>query len=206
MLTAYLVPAGPTNLSPNGELLGINNPPLSKDGTAYADRVADSLRPLVLEAVFAGPLSRQYATAQRIALPHSMPVRIEKDLIDINYGSWSGRTWRSIEKDHRQLFEKLRKAPHRFRFPSGEKVKKSARHVRNFSTHLLGNFGTGNIVIVGDDLVLMILASQISRVDFAELEPWKSSRGEITILECEPGSCSIKTLRGIGMSSKTTAK
>lgn len=196
MLTLHLVPVGATDLSKNGELLGINNPALNSAGVMHADAVAVLVKGLVLEAVFSGPLKRQLVTARRIALPHSLPVRTEKSLMDINYGSWSGRSWVEIRALESNLISKLDKSPHRFRFPSGEKTKKSWKRLQSFVRYLLGNFGVGDVVVVADDFVIMMLVSLIAGIDFIALEPLKLSNGGITVIDCDQGKCQLRILRG----------
>lgn len=196
MLTIHLVPVGTTDLSPNGELLGLNNPPLNSAGIQHADAAADLLKETVLEAVFSGPLKRQLVTARRIALPHSLPVRTEKNLMDANYGGWSGRTWVEICGKEANLISKLGKSPYRFRFPSGEKVKKSSKRLQSFAHYMLGNFGVGHVVVVADEFIITMLVSLITEADFISLEPWKPSNGGTTIIDCDHGKCQIRVLRG----------
>ncbi len=196
MLTIHLVPVGATDLSQNGELLGLNNPPLNSAGVLHADEAADLIRETVLEAVFSGPLKRQLVTARRIALPHSLPVRTEKNLMDVNYGGWSGRTWVELRNNETNLFSKLGSSPHRFRFPSGEKMKKSWKRLQSFARYLLGNFGVGHVVVVADEFIIMMLVSLITEADFIGLEPWKPSDGGTTIIDCDQGKCQIRVLRG----------
>jgi broad specificity phosphatase PhoE len=203
MLTIHLVPVGATDLSPNGELLGINNPALNSAGVLHADTVAGLIKDVVLEAVFSGPLKRQLVTARRIAMPHKLPVRTEKNLMDVNYGSWSGRTWVEIRAKETNLILKMDKSPHRFRFPSGEKTKKSWKRLQNFAHYLLGNFGVGNVVVVADDFVIVMLASLIAGTDFIGLEPWKPSNGGVTVIDCDQGKCQIKVLRGTKLSESS---
>jgi broad specificity phosphatase PhoE len=206
MLTIHLVPVGATDFSPNGELLGINNPALDSAGVSHADAVANLLKDIVLEAVFSGPLKRQSITARRVAMPHSLPVRTEKNLMDVNYGSWSGRTWGEIRAKETNLILKLGKSPHRFRFPSGEKTKKSWKRLQNFAHYLLGNFGVGHVVVVADDFVIMMLVSLIAGADFTGLEPWKPSNGGVTVIDCDQGKCQIRVLRGTKMSNSSPSQ
>ena len=203
MLTIHLVPVGATDFSPNGELLGINNPVLNSAGVSHADAVADLLKDIVLEAVFSGPLKRQLVTARRVAMPHSLPVRTEKNLMDINYGIWSGRTWGEIRGKETNLILKLDRSPHRFRFPSGEKTKKSWKRLQNFAQYLLGNFGVGHVVVVADGFVIMMLVSLITGADFIGLEPWKPSNGGVTVIDCDQGKCQIRVLRGTKVSNSS---
>jgi len=197
MMTIYLIPVGKTQLSPKDELLGINNPSLSSAGKSHADEAAKILAPIILEAVFSGPLKREVETAERIAEAHSIPVRKERDLRDVNYGAWCGRTWDSIETNEAQIFAKLLRSPQKFKFPTGDKVRISGKRVQSFVSRLLANYGTGNIAIVADDFIIFMLMSQIAKVELSVMEPWKPSGGKISILECDEGKCAVKCLRGV---------
>ena len=195
MLEIYLVPPGETDLSGNGEILGINNPPLNERGLRYAEEKAGDFKPDVLEAVFTGPQKRQLVTARRISKPHDLPVRVEKRLRDINYGSWSGKSWEEIERQFPKESSRLR-GKTRFRFPSGEKLKRASKRVVIFSNEIRTNFGTGIIIIVADDFVCSIMIGHLTGIPLKNLEPWVPSRDGTSLLECEHGRCVLRMLRG----------
>lgn len=195
MLSIYLVPSGETDLSSNGEILGINNPPLNVSGLRYAESKAEEFGPAVLEAVFSGPQKRQLVTARRIAKPHDLPVRIEKRLRDINFGIWSGKSWKEIEQQFPKEMSKLRKKT-RFRFPGGEKLKKASKRIVIFSNEIRTNFGTGILMIVADDFVCWIMIAHLTKIPLKDLEPWIPSKGGVSLLECEHGKCVLRMLRG----------
>ncbi|MDH4122495.1 MAG: histidine phosphatase family protein [Thermoplasmata archaeon] len=196
MLTLYIVPPGRTDYSPYGELLGINNPPLSLEGVKYCEMVSEKIKPLILEAVISGPLKREFVTGKIIGSPHNLPVRTERNLRDVNYGRWSGKTMQALSQEEPKLFNKLRSTPGKFKFPSGDKVKKGWRRVREFTYQFRLNFGTGNVVIVTDDFVSMMIASQLTRTPLENLEPWKSSEGELSIIKLDQDKWAIDRLRG----------
>jgi len=196
MLRLYLIPPGSTDLSKSEELLGLNNPPLNLDGVKHSEGISESLKSLILEAVISGPMKREFVTAKIIGSPHNLPVRIEKNLRDINYGSWSGKSFKALESEERQLMAKLKSSPGRFKFPSGEKIKKAGRRIREFTYHFKLNFGTGNIVIVVDDFISMILISQLTMNPFSNFEPWKSTEGKMSVLSMEDDVWKIESLRG----------
>lgn len=196
MMKVYLIPPGATEFSKSGELLGLNNPPLSLDGVNQAERISQLLKPLVLEAVICGPLKRHMVTAKIIGSSHNLPIRTEKNLRDLNYGRWSGKNFEVLLKEEPKLMAKLQSSPGRFKFPAGEKVRKGWRRVREFTYQFKLNFGVGNVAIVCDDFVTMMVASQLTRVPFSDLQPWKSSNGEMTIISMDNEQWQIESLRG----------
>jgi broad specificity phosphatase PhoE len=196
MLRVYLIPPGMTDYSSSGELLGLNNPPLSLAGVDQAEKISLELKPLVLEAVISGPMKRHMVTAKIISSSHNLPVRTDKNLRDLNYGRWSGKNFESLLRDEPRLMAKLQSSPGRFKFPAGERVRRGWRRVREFTYQFRLNFGVGNVAIVCDDFVAMMVASQLTRVRFSDLEPWKSSNGEMTVLSMENDRWQIEILRG----------
>ena len=205
MMKVYLIPPGATELSSAGELLGLNNPPLSLEGVNHAERISDELKSLVLEAIICGPMKRHMVTAKIIGSAHNMPIRTEKNLRDLNYGRWSGKNLDSLLQAEPKLMAKLRSSPGKFKFPAGEKVKRGWRRVREFTYQFRMNFGVGNIVLVADDFVAMIVASQLMRVGFSELEPWKPSGGRMTVVSMENEKWRVEMLRGSELSSPLTS-
>ena len=125
-----------------------------------------------------------------------MPVRTDHFLKDVNYGSWCGLTWSMVQKEDARMYAKFLKSPKKFKFPVGEKMKKGGRRAQSFAHWLFANFGTGNLVIVADDLIICLLASHMAKVDLSRIEPWKPSGGKMSTLECVDGKCVIKKLRG----------
>lgn len=202
MMKVYLISPGATELSSADELLGLNNPPLSAAGIDHAERISKELEPLVLEAIICGPMERHIATAKIIGSPHKIPVRPERNLRDLNYGRWCGKSFGFLLQTEPRLMSKLCSSPGRFKFPAGERVKRGWRRLREFTYQFKMNFGTGNIAIVIDDFVSIMLASQLTRVKLSKLEPWKPSGGNMTILSMEDDQWTIEALRGARLSSR----
>ena len=48
------------------------------------------MAPLPLDAIYASPLDRTVETAQAIAGPRGMPLRLVEGLGEVRYGEWQG--------------------------------------------------------------------------------------------------------------------
>ena len=73
--------------------------PLSPVGREQAAQLAAQLSRDSLAAVYASPRERARDTASAIASPHRLPVRIAHSLDEVDYGGWSGRTFRELDRD-----------------------------------------------------------------------------------------------------------
>ena len=92
---------------------------LSDDGRRQADAAANRLARLPrLAAIYASPLERARETALAIARARDLAVRIERDLLELDIGEWTGL---SIKRASRKPeWEIVQRHPSGFRFPGGE--------------------------------------------------------------------------------------
>jgi probable phosphoglycerate mutase len=83
---------------------------LSAEGVRQALALADSLQKrFSIEQVISSPLERARHTAEQIAAPRNLPVTIDEDLTEIDYGSWMGKPFSELhEMPQWRRFNQLR--------------------------------------------------------------------------------------------------
>lgn len=91
---------------------------LSPAGAAQAERLAERLAPVALAAVYASPLERCVETARAVAGPRGLQVGLEPRVIEVAYGSWTGRPLAQLART--ALWKQLQETPSAIRFPEGE--------------------------------------------------------------------------------------
>ena len=69
---------------------------LSAEGERQAALVRDRLAPMRLDAIYASPLERAMETARAVAEPHAMAVRVDEGLNEIEFGDWTGLTFKEL--------------------------------------------------------------------------------------------------------------
>ena len=95
--------------------------PLTETGKAQARAVARRIAATVhVDAIYASPLSRTLVTAQTIARPLSLDVRVCEELIDIDYGRWHGLTIEEARETSPTELELWLNAPQLALIPDGE--------------------------------------------------------------------------------------
>jgi broad specificity phosphatase PhoE len=72
---------------------------LSACGTAQAADLAEALAPVRLDAVYCSPLERAIATAQPIVQRRQLAISVRDDLVDIDFGRWTGRQFDELAGD-----------------------------------------------------------------------------------------------------------
>ncbi len=91
---------------------------LSPAGHKMAEDLGTHLASIKLDAIYTSPIERCRETAAAVASGRKMQPSIDKAFIEADFGSWTGRTLKSLYK--LKSWQDLMVAPARFRFPDGE--------------------------------------------------------------------------------------
>jgi len=92
---------------------------LSDEGRRQADALARRLAagPRIV-AVYSSPLERARETAAAIARARGLAVRVERGLLECDFGAWTGASLRRLAR--RREWAAVQRHPSGFRFPGGE--------------------------------------------------------------------------------------
>jgi broad specificity phosphatase PhoE len=82
----------------NGRLPGVG---LSEKGRGEIAAVAERLAAEKIDAIYASPLQRTRETAEILADRLALPVLYREDVIELDFGEWTGLTADQIRKDER---------------------------------------------------------------------------------------------------------
>ena len=92
---------------------------LSDDGRKQAEAAAKRIAPLKrVAAIYSSPLERARETALAIGRARRMPVRIDRGLLECDFGEWTGERLDRLSK--RPEWDVVQRHPSAFRFPGGE--------------------------------------------------------------------------------------
>lgn len=93
---------------------------LSEEGRAQAERLGERLGEVPVAAVYTSPLERCMETARAIAAGRGMKPRVDRRLLEVDYGDWTGRSFPALRRT--KMWARVRSAPSGVRFPSGESL------------------------------------------------------------------------------------
>jgi probable phosphomutase (TIGR03848 family) len=91
---------------------------LNDVGRSQAAATAARLAMLPIDAIYTSPLDRTVETAQAIAGPRGMPLRLVEGLGEVKYGEWQGAELKELYKH--ELWPGVQFYPSGTRFPGGE--------------------------------------------------------------------------------------
>ena len=125
---------------------------LAPTGVSQAERVAARIGALTatrgrtVDAVYASPLERTRETAAPIARAVGRRVRTNRDLLECDFGSWTGKRLDALRK--RPEWTTVQQAPSRFRFPGGESFPEMQLRICTGIDRLVGAHPGGTVVAV----------------------------------------------------------
>ena len=97
MTTLLLVRHGETDWNAEGRLQGHTDRPLSDYGRRQARRLAEELEGEELEAIYSSDLARAHETAEIVGERLGLPIVLEPDLREKDWGTWEGLN--AVERD-----------------------------------------------------------------------------------------------------------
>lgn len=137
-----------------GQTRGIH---LTEAGREQAARLVERLQPLPVHALYSSPLERCRETAAPLARARGLPVHIRRDLIEADFGRWTGRSIRQLART--KVWRSVQVSPSSFRFPGGESLRdvqtRAIEVVREIAAEHPG--GTA-VVVTHADVVRLVLA------------------------------------------------
>lgn len=147
-------PTAETGKTLSGRLPGIH---LGEEGRALAQETSERLRNLRIRAVYASPIERTWETAQIIAEPHRVAPLVEDGLLEVDYGSWSGRSLASLYR--LKAWRTVQTTPSRMRFPGGESIADAQRRAVGACERMAAENGKGTIAAVSHSDVIKSIVS-----------------------------------------------
>jgi probable phosphomutase (TIGR03848 family) len=93
---------------------------LNEDGRRQAERLAERLDGIRVDAIYSSPLERCRETAAPLAKARRLSVHVRRSLIETGYGDWTGRSIAQVRKT--KLWRTVERVPSAMRFPGGESL------------------------------------------------------------------------------------
>ena len=118
----YIIRHGQTDGNIAKKIQGRQDIPLNERGHFQAQCLGKAMENRPITAVFSSPQIRAMETAIAVASPAGVPVIPVRDLMEINYGVWEGKTEEELLRDDRALYEAWWSHPAETAPPEGESI------------------------------------------------------------------------------------
>ena len=118
----YIIRHGQTDWNIAKKIQGRQDIPLNERGRYQAVCLKKAMENRPVTAVFSSPQIRAMETAKEVASSSGSVVIPVKDLMEINYGSWEGKTEEELLQEDRALYEAWWSHPAETAPPGGESI------------------------------------------------------------------------------------
>lgn len=187
VLRLFVLRHGETESSRARRFTGGRDVPLTPTGQRQADAVAAALAGVALQAVYASPLERTRTTAEAIAKPHRLAVRLEPRVVEMSFGAWEGSTRDEAAARDPELYRRWRATPSGVTPPGGEALLSVQARVRAALEAIQAEHPDGTVALVTHAIVVRLIVLAALGLDADRVWSVDASPGGLTEIEYRPG-------------------
>ncbi|MBI2010166.1 MAG: histidine phosphatase family protein [Candidatus Chisholmbacteria bacterium] len=126
---------------------------LTAKGKRQSQSVAETLKVIHFKALYTSPLRRCVETAEIIAQATKGQLIHDPSLLEINHGTWEGKTTQEFNKKEQAMLREWRRNPVGVQMQGGENIAAVVRRCRAFVKSL----SPGEYIVVTHDLVIRVI-------------------------------------------------
>jgi broad specificity phosphatase PhoE len=157
--------------------------PLSVRGTRQAECLAIRLEGEAIDAVWASPMIRARETAAIVAAPLGLGVSLDGDLVEFDWGVWSGRPYNgAIEKEVSGVRKRWRAGETELSPAGGESPARTAVRADRFLSRLRAS-GAGAPLIVAHGRFNRILMTRLLGRELGRMDEIRQRNGSLSSFE-----------------------
>ena len=196
-LRLFVVRHGETEWVRERRFAGSRDIPLTEAGREQCAAVARALASTAVAAVYASPLERARMSAEVIAKPHGLAVRIVPAFSEMCFGAWEGLTRDEVRARDPEAWEQYRSAPHLFEPVGGETIAAVAARVDAGLTALQEAHQEQTIVLVSHGVVTRLIVLGALGLGLDRLWTLDAAPAGITEIEYEPGWATVHRMNTV---------
>lgn len=180
MLRLYIIRHGKTLFNEKHLIQGWCDAPLTKEGIDQAKALNKGLMNIPFEACFSSSLLRAVITAKEIIKDRNIPLYINDNLMEFNYGHLEGDNEEKLESIYPIFFGQ------KVDGFDGESYEELTQRMLQGLEEIYHQFPDGNVLVVSHAGAITCLLKKISTLDDNELLKGHNANvdnGSVTILE-----------------------
>ena len=173
---------GRTGLS--GRYIGSSDVPLSEEGRRQIENLRSSLGDMEIDGLLASPMLRCTQSVDLLGL--GLPVQLDPDLREIDFGRWEGKSFAEIEAQDPELVRHWAAGVDDFRFPEGETTVGFAGRVEAVKNRLLTS-DAQTLLLLSHGGVIRALICALLGLSLDKYLLFQVAKGRYSTMELENG-------------------
>jgi len=187
----YMVRHGQTAWNADGRFMGQLDIPLDKTGLAQAARVAERLRSLRPQAIYASDLQRAWQTAEAIqreialdAVTKPAPqITPEPRLREMAFGEWQGLTYTEIQENYPEQVKAWMTDLEGFHPPGGESLVEMTGRLKSALEDILTRHADQTVLLVAHGGSLQTLITLVTGLEASQMWQFPLKNSSISVIE-----------------------
>ncbi len=193
----FVVRHGETQWVRERRFAGSRDTPLADQGRRQCEAAGRALADSGVTAVYASPLQRARASAELIAQPHHLPVRIAPAFSEMAFGPWEGLTRDEVRTRFPEAWAQWRSAPHLLELPGAETLPGVAERVAAGVAALREEHAGQAVVLVSHAIVARVMVLDALGLGLERLWTLDATPAGITEIEYEPGWATVHRMNTV---------
>lgn len=180
----FLVRHGESEGNLGGTLQGCRlDTPLTRRGRRQAEALSVRLAEAEIDDVVASPMARARETAAICAAPHGLAVRLDLELVEFDWGVWTGRPLdEDLERQVGEIRARWRSGDVDVRTPGGESPVLAAERARRVLARIAARKAAAPIVVAHGRFNRIFAATLLGR-DLARMDEVRQRNGSLSVFE-----------------------
>ncbi len=188
MTRLVLIRHGETDWNVEGRYQGQADPPLNERGVEQARLLAERLKNVGIEIIYASPLKRAWQTAEIIARTLHVPLHPDPRLMEINQGEWEGRLVTDIAREYPDLFRRWETSPWEVTLPGGENLAQVQQRVYQAVDEIVARHPHQTVALVTHRLPIALIKIRYQGLDPQEVRNIPIPNTHWEIIEVTPSA------------------
>jgi alpha-ribazole phosphatase/probable phosphoglycerate mutase len=192
-----LVRHGEPEAATRGRVYGRLDVSLSQRGEEQMKETAKWLEAAPLAAVYSSPQTRALESARLIAGRHSLEVRLDERLCEMDFGLFEGLSYDEVSARHPEIYRAWMNEPTEVEFPGGESFAQMKSRVLGAVVQLRRRHRTESVAIVAHGGVnRIVLAAALGLPDEAIFRLGQDYAG-LNVIDYYETECVVQLLNGV---------
>ncbi len=166
----------------SGQLPGVS---LSKKGKRQAEELVGRLGPSTFDSIRVSPMQRCEETISPwLNSKYSQGFKkyeVDESLIEMNYGSWSGRKLSSLSRE--KMWKEIQERPSSVKFPDGERMKSMQKRAVSSVMAALEDKKNGTHLFVSHGDVLKAIVASLLKMKLDDFQSLVIDPASVTVID-----------------------
>jgi broad specificity phosphatase PhoE len=189
----------PTRWNREKRIQGMEDSPLTENGQREAEQWGRHLAEFTWHRILASDLGRARQTAELVNLALQVPITTSTELREMDWGCWTGRTFKEIKSENRERLVVMEKAGWGFQPPGGENRYQVWQRGRQALVEAAATWPGQRILVISHEGMVKALIYSLCQRRYLPSEPRILNPAHLHWLSGQGGEVSLVSLNALDL-------